>query len=72
MELSKLLKNINFKGNHDNRNISSITYDSRKVKQNCLFIAINGQNCDGHDFIDDAINKGATAILANGRAPISN
>ena len=33
MELNSLLKNINYVGAHDNRDISSITHDSRKVKK---------------------------------------
>ena len=72
MKLSKLLKNIEYKGQHKDQEISSITYDSRKVKNNCLFIAVSGENYDGHDYINEAINNGASAILANGRAPISN
>ena len=72
MKLSKLLKNIEYKGQHNDQEISSITYDSRKVKNNCLFIAVSGENYDGHDYISEAINNGASAILANGRAPISN
>ena len=72
MKLSNILKNIKFRGKHDNRNISSITYDSRKVKKDCLFIALSGEKYDGHDYINEAIKNGASAILANGRAPISN
>jgi UDP-N-acetylmuramoyl-L-alanyl-D-glutamate--2,6-diaminopimelate ligase len=45
------------------KSISGITYDSRKVKNGDVFVAIKGENFDGHDFIDDAINKGAVAIV---------
>lgn len=72
MKLDKILKNITFNGKHDNRNISSITHDSRKVKEGTLFIAISGEENDGHDFIFGAIDNGATAVIANGRAPITN
>lgn len=44
-------------------NISSIAYDSRKVKKGTLFIAIPGFKFDGHDFIPEAIKKGATLIV---------
>jgi len=44
-------------------NIEGITYDSRKVSKNYLFICIKGSNSDGHDYIDQAIEKGAVAIL---------
>ena len=69
MNLSKIVKNINFNGNCDNREISYIAHDSRKVKEGTLFIAIAGQYNDGHDYIFDAIEKGAIAVIANGRSP---
>ena len=72
MQLNEILHDIDFKGNSDNRTITNITYDSRKVKDGSLFIAISGENQDGHDYILEAIDKGATAIIANGRAPISD
>ncbi len=43
--------------------VSGISYDSRKVKQGHIFIAFHGEKYDGHDFIADAINKGAIAIV---------
>ncbi len=43
--------------------ISSITFDSRKVKKDSLFIATRGTQQDGHLFIDKAIEMGAIAIL---------
>ena len=72
MKLSKILKNIKYTGKHDDREIANITYDSRKVKKNSMFIAISGENDDGHDYILEAINNGATAVIANGRAPITD
>ncbi len=44
-------------------------HDSRKVKKGTLFIAIAGDQNDGHDYIFEAIDKGAIAVLANGRSP---
>lgn len=43
--------------------IKGIAYDSRKVKEGYLFVAIEGLDLDGHDFIDSAINNGAVALL---------
>jgi len=45
------------------REISSITIDSRKVINGSLFVAIKGSKLDGHLFIPDVINQGATAIV---------
>jgi len=72
MKLLNILKNVDYIGTPDCREILNITHDSRKVKEGTLFIAIQGNNSDGHDFIFEAIKKGATAIVANGRAPITN
>lgn len=46
-----------------NKEISDIKYDSRDVKKNELFTAISGFKTDGHLYIDDAVNNGATAVL---------
>ena len=43
--------------------ISSITFDSRKVKKDSLFIATKGTLQDGHAYIAKAIEQGAIAIL---------
>ncbi len=43
--------------------IEDVQLDSRKVKKGSLFIAIKGAAADGHQFIDSAIQKGATAII---------
>ena len=69
MQLRELVKNINFTGYPDNREISAISYDSRKVKPGTLFVAISGLKKDGHQFISQAVENGAVAILSNGRSP---
>jgi UDP-N-acetylmuramoyl-L-alanyl-D-glutamate--2,6-diaminopimelate ligase len=40
-------------------------FDSRKISENDVFIAIRGTISDGHDFIETAINKGAIAIICD-------
>jgi len=42
--------------------ISGVAYDSQNVREGCLFVAITGKKYDGHDFIRDAIKKGAVAV----------
>ncbi len=71
MLLQELVKNISFKGQSDNREIKAITYDSRKVKPGTLFVAISGMQDDGHEYIPQAIENGAVAVLSNGRSPIT-
>lgn len=43
--------------------ILDIVIDSRLATSNSLFICLDGQNFDGHSFINEAITNGATAIL---------
>ncbi len=43
--------------------ISSVTFDSRQVKKDSLFIAAIGVTVDGHNYIDKAIEMGAAAIV---------
>lgn len=43
--------------------VKGIAYDSRKVKEGYLFIAIKGFETDGHKYIDSAIKNGAAAVL---------
>jgi len=43
--------------------IHQLEFDSRKVTPGSLFIAVKGSNTDGHEFIEQAFQKGAVAIL---------
>jgi UDP-N-acetylmuramoyl-L-alanyl-D-glutamate--2,6-diaminopimelate ligase len=47
--------------------IHGITTHSARVNPGHLYIAIHGTNVDGHDFIPQAIDNGAAAIITNGR-----
>tara|TARA_B100000287_G_scaffold430696_1_gene486443 strand:+ start:205 stop:1674 length:1470 start_codon:yes stop_codon:yes gene_type:complete len=47
--------------------ISGVQIDSNKVLPGDLFIAIQGNNFDGHDYVDQAIYNGASAVITNGR-----
>ena len=42
---------------------SGVSIDSRTVAAGDLFVALAGPNFDGHDFVSDALAKGATAVL---------
>ena len=43
--------------------IYDICTDTRKITQGCLFIAIKGENFDGHDFAAKALEDGAVAVV---------
>ena len=43
--------------------INTIVFDSRKIEKEDVFVAIEGTLSDGHNYIDQAIEKGAVAIV---------
>lgn len=45
--------------------VSHVTIDSRDIRKNSLFVAIRGNKFDGHDFVDEAVKRGAKAVLIN-------
>lgn len=69
MKLRELLKNCTtltmeqIKNQELEREISGVAHDSRKVKEGYLFVAIKGEKYDGHNFISEALTKGASAII---------
>ncbi|MCQ2321491.1 MAG: UDP-N-acetylmuramoyl-L-alanyl-D-glutamate--2,6-diaminopimelate ligase [Bacteroidales bacterium] len=65
MKVKEILVNCNLLeivGNKD-LDISSISFDSRKVENGTLFFAVRGTQVDGHNYIEKAIEKGALAIV---------
>ncbi len=48
--------------------VTEVTTDSRKITGGCLFTAIKGENFDGHDFVEDAVLKGAGCVMVNSDA----
>ncbi len=45
--------------------VNKIEFDSRKIQENDVFVAIRGTVSNGHDFIEKAINFGATVIVCD-------
>ncbi len=56
------LEGLKAKGNLD-LEINGVEKNSKEVKEGYLFVAIKGFSVDGHEFIESAIENGATAIL---------
>jgi len=64
MTLNELIKVINGNCNIDcEEAIKDIKTDTRKINKGDIFIALKGNNYNGEDFIDEAINKGAIACV---------
>jgi UDP-N-acetylmuramoyl-L-alanyl-D-glutamate--2,6-diaminopimelate ligase len=64
-KLEDILYKVRIIAIHGNRNvdINTITIDSRKVEAGSMFIAIKGEKSDGHKFIEQAVNTGASVIV---------
>ncbi len=45
------------------REVDGIYYDSRRVQKNGLYVAVRGAHVDGHQFTEQAIERGASAIV---------
>ena len=45
--------------------IDSVSTDSRKLKKGSLFVALKGDNFDGHDYVNEALASGASAAMVN-------
>ena len=65
MKLKELVSTIQMKtiDGDEEIPIAGIESHSRRIVPNMLFAAVKGTTVDGHDYIDVAIEKGATAIL---------
>ena len=62
--LNELLGNVRVLNNPElNPEVAALEYDSRKVGAQHCFFAVVGTASDGHNYIDSAIEKGATTII---------
>lgn len=63
MEVVKAVHAIDYTAKDRQLMIDQVEFDSRKVKPGTLFVPLTGGQRDGHDFIQDAIDRGAVACL---------
>ncbi|MFQ5591021.1 MAG: UDP-N-acetylmuramoyl-L-alanyl-D-glutamate--2,6-diaminopimelate ligase [Phycisphaerae bacterium] len=45
--------------------ITSLADDSRRVQEGSCFVAVRGERCDGHGFLNDAVRRGARAVVVD-------
>ncbi len=62
-EILDHLDAVSVTGSPENYFINNISFDSRNVNANSIFIAIKGFKVNGHDFIEEVIAKGTKAIV---------
>ena len=67
LPISMLLKNLIKNVSSDDKNIfiSGLSTNSKYIKKNYIFFAIKGNKLNGENFIKEAINKGASVIIAS-------
>ena len=74
MELRKLLEGVEIRKitGETPKEIEGVAYHSQKVGKGFLFAAIRGLEVDGHQFIEEAIQEGAEAVLLEEERAIPN
>lgn len=55
-----------------NQMVTSVVIDSRNVTPNSLFVAIKGENHDGHSYVENCLKSGAVAALVNSNCSINH
>ncbi|MFA6999937.1 MAG: UDP-N-acetylmuramoyl-L-alanyl-D-glutamate--2,6-diaminopimelate ligase [Candidatus Paceibacterota bacterium] len=63
--LSELLEDVKVLESHGNleAHVSSVSLNSKNIESRSVFVALVGNILDGHSFIDEVIEKGATTIV---------
>src|ERR1700689_795180 len=68
MTFQHLLDGAEILAQSGNPDVSSVEYDSRRVKPGCLFVAMRGETSDGNRFIDQVISAGAVGVVTDSAA----
>ena len=65
MTFEQLLEGAEVIARQGDSTVRGLAYDSRKVQQGFVFVAMRGESSDGNGFIDQAIAAGATAVVTD-------
>ena len=68
MKIENIIKNndfIEYVNGRTDTDIVCISYDSRKIKEGCLFAARKGVSVNSNAFVKEALSKGAAAVLTD-------
>ncbi|TAJ14252.1 UDP-N-acetylmuramoyl-L-alanyl-D-glutamate--2,6-diaminopimelate ligase [Marinilabiliaceae bacterium JC017] len=61
-DLLSEIEKVKVKGS-DKKEIGEVVFDSRKVKEDCLFVAVKGTHVDGHDYISQVFESGCRVVI---------
>lgn len=70
MRLSELVQGLTLIDLHGDTEVYNLQVDSRQVQPNTLFVAIKGTRHDGHQFVADALARGACGVVVSERSAI--
>ncbi len=65
MKLSQAAQILNAEHRGPDAEFQGVGTDSRKIKKGQVYIALRGEKFDGHDFINQAIQAGAAAVIVS-------
>lgn len=71
MKLSALSSYLNAELQGSDAVFESVSTDTRKIKPGEFYVALKGENFDGHKFLDQAVDKGAIAALVDRKVALS-
>ena len=71
MEFGELIKGLEIirSAGDLGKEIKGVAYDSRLLEEGEVFVAIRGTRWDGHDFIEEAMKKGASGLILEREPP---
>ena len=74
MKLRKLLEGIEILNDFDNFDfdIKGISYDSRQIEEDSVFVCLKGSNFDGHKFASEAMKNGAKIVVCERNLGLEN
>src|ERR1700748_2208626 len=74
MTLAQVLNGVKIRGGLDplwaGLTVAGLEYDSRRVKKDFVFFAFPGSRADGRKFAEDAVTRGACAIVRESPSPV--
>ncbi len=72
-EITEAVGGVLISGDTDKpgKTVTSVSTDSREIQPGGLFIALRGDNFDGHDHAAEAMEKGAACVISERELPLS-
>ncbi len=70
MRFTELLQGVETLAATGEAEITAVEYDSRRIRPGALFLAMRGETTDGNRYIDDAIKRGASALVSDAVAQV--